>query len=83
MERNDKGEEKPVPAAGQASFQLHTSPRPDQMGSFLGAIRGECDLTCNVDLGCSTLVAIKMGVEAYRREKTLVWDAQAQKGAGL
>jgi predicted dehydrogenase len=58
----------------QDSFKIPSAPRPDQMGSFLGAIRGECDLTCNVDLGCSTMVAIKMGVEAYRQEKTLHWD---------
>jgi predicted dehydrogenase len=73
------GSDKPVPDPGKASFQIHTSPRRDHMGHFLGAIRGQCDVSCNVDLGCSTMVAIKMGVEAYRQEKTLQWDAQTEQ----
>ena len=49
------------------------------MGHFLGAIRGECDVSCNVDLGCSTMVAIKMGVEAYRQSRVLLWDADSER----
>jgi predicted dehydrogenase len=79
MDRNDKGKDVPKPPPGEAKFAIHTSPRPDHMGHFLGAIRGRCDVACNVDLGCSTMVAIKMGVEAYRSEKTLLWDPQSEK----
>ena len=82
-EKNDKGEEKPVPPAGQATVRIATDPRPDHMGHFLGAIRGECKVACNVDLGCSTMVAIKMGVESYRNDKALLWDAKAEKVMGL
>lgn len=83
MEKNEKGEEKPVPAAGQATVRVPTLPRPDHMGHFLGAIRGECEVACNVDLGCSTMVAIKMAVESYRHDKALLWDAQTEKVLGL
>ena len=49
------------------------------MGNFLDAVRGDAEPHCNVDLGCSTMVAIKMGVEAYRQNKTLLWDAQSER----
>ena len=45
------------------------------MGVFIDAVRKEGPLTCNIDLGCSTMVAIKMGVESYRRNKIMMWDA--------
>ena len=82
MEKNEKGEETPTPAPGQATIHIPNSARPDHMGHFLGALRGECELACNVDLGCSTMVAIKMGVESYRQEKTLLWDSQRETVAG-
>jgi hypothetical protein len=72
-----------VPARGQASVKIATDSRPDHMGHFLGAIRGECQVSCNIDLGCSTMVAIKMGVESYRNDKALLWDAKAEKVIGL
>jgi hypothetical protein len=34
---------------------------------------------CNEDLGCSTMVTIKMAVESYRQRKTLLWDAAKEK----
>ncbi len=79
MERNEQGRDQPEPPRGQASFELHTAPRRDHMGSFLDAVRGEGPLHCNVDLGCSTMVAIKMGVEAYRQNKVFLWDAEQEK----
>jgi predicted dehydrogenase len=79
LERNEQGGEEPDPKPGQASFDLHTSPRRDHMGNFLDAVRGEAAPHCNVDLGCSTMVAIKMGVEAYRRSKTMRWDADRER----
>ena len=79
MKRNDDGQDEPVPAPGTAKYEIHSSPRPDHMGNFLGAIRDNEPLHCNVDLGCSTMVAIKMGVESYRQNKTLLWDADAEK----
>ena len=79
MVKNDKGEEKPEPASGKASFKIDTAPRRDHMGNFIDSIRGTGKPHCNIELGCATMAAIKMGVEAYRREKVMIWDAKAEK----
>lgn len=65
----------------QATFEIKVESRRDHMGNFFDAIRGKAPLACNVDLGCSTMVAIKMGVEAYRQNKVMVWDAKSEKAA--
>ncbi len=82
MEKNDKGQENPAPPPGQASFEIKSGNGRDHMGHFIGNIRNECELACNIDLGCSTMVAIKMAVEAYRHEKTLLWDAKKEQVVG-
>jgi predicted dehydrogenase len=51
----------------------------DMEGNLIDAIRKDEKLFCNVDLGCTTMVAIKMGVESYRQNKTMLWDAQNGK----
>jgi predicted dehydrogenase len=51
----------------------------DMEGNLIDCIRKGGKLFCNVDLGCATMVAIKMGVEAYRQNKTLMWDAKNEK----
>ena len=42
-------------------------------------LRGKDKLACNADLGCATMVAIKMAVESFRQSKTLLWDAKDEK----
>ncbi len=79
METNDKGERVPEPPPGKASFSVHNAPRRDHMGNFLDSVRGDDVPNCNVELGASTMVAIKMGVEAYRQSKTLLWDADSER----
>ncbi len=79
MTTNDKGEKIPDPKPGAAKFSIHTTPRRDHMGNFLDAVRGDADPHCNVELGCSTMVAIKMGVEAWRSARTLLWDADSER----
>ena len=79
MITNDKGKETPDPKPGQASFTIKTESRRDHMGNFLDAIRGEAELHCNVDLGCSTMVAIKMAVESYRQDRVMLWDAENER----
>lgn len=79
MVKNDKGKEEPKPGPGQPSFTLKGEARRDHVGNFLDAVRGKSPLACNVDLGAATMVAIKMGVEAYRRNKVLLWDPRAEK----
>ncbi len=79
MKHDDDGRDKPEPPPGQARFEIHASPRRDHMGNFFDAIRENKPLHCNIDLGCSTMVAIKMAVEAYRHNKTLLWDAANER----
>ena len=77
--RNEAGADVSEPAHGAARFEIATQPRRDHVGNFFDAIRGIAKPDCNVDLGCSTMVAIKMGVEAYRRNKVMLWDAQGER----
>lgn len=53
----------------------------DLQDNWFDAIRGKGKLHCNIDLGCSTMVAIKMGVEAFRQGKTYSWDAKTERMA--
>ena len=41
-------------------------------------MRGKGPVHCNVDLGCSTMVTIKMAVESYRQRKTMLWDPKTE-----
>ena len=42
-------------------------------------MRGNGTVQCNADLGCATMVAIKMAVESYRQRKTMLWDAKKER----
>jgi predicted dehydrogenase len=64
---------------GKESTRLTTKPRRDMVGNFLDVIRGKGTLHCNVELGTSTMVAIKLGVESYRQRKTMNWDPKTEK----
>jgi len=75
----EDGVERPEPPPGAAEFRLFTAPRRDHKGNFFDAIRDGAPLHCGVDLGCATMVAIKMAVESYRRNKVLLWDAAAER----
>ena len=58
---------------------LEQPDRRDHMGNFFDAIRNGDELACNVDLGCATMVGIKMAVDALRYDKVMRWDAQNEK----
>jgi predicted dehydrogenase len=64
---------------GQEEAHLTTVARRDLEGNWIDAIRGKAAVFCNVDLGCSTMVTIKMAVESYRQRKTMLWDAKTEK----
>ncbi|MFC1489713.1 Gfo/Idh/MocA family oxidoreductase [Candidatus Latescibacterota bacterium] len=51
----------------------------DMERNFINAIRQDEKLFCNAELGAATMVGIKMGVEAYRQNKTMMWDAQNER----
>src|SRR5436190_7399863 len=58
---------------------IAAEPRRDLEGNWIDAMRGNCSVFCNADLGCATMVAIKMAVESYRQHKTMLWDAKREK----
>ncbi len=66
---------------GKTEAKLVRGERRDMEGNFIDVIRSgrTGDLNCNVELGASTMVAIKMGVEAYRQRKTMVWSGAREK----
>jgi predicted dehydrogenase len=63
---------------GKDEAKIPLEPRRDLEGNWLDAIRGNGPVHCNVELGCATMVAIKMAVESYRQRKTMIWDAQKE-----
>ena len=68
-----------LPDPGGLAFDLEPHARRDQKGNWFDAIRDGARLACDVDLGCSTMVAIKMGVEAYRQDAVMRWDAERER----
>jgi predicted dehydrogenase len=63
---------------GQEEVRLPIQARRDLEGNFIDVLRGKDKLDCNAELGCSTMVAIKLAVESFRQGKTMVWDAQKE-----
>ena len=53
--------------------------RQDLEGNWIDAMRGQTEVFSNVELGCATMVAIKMAVASYRQKKTMLGDAQKEK----
>ena len=64
---------------GYDEVTVHCENGRDLEGNFIDVIREGGRLHCNVDLGCTTMIAIKMAVESYRQSKTLLWDAEKEK----
>ena len=72
-------EEFKVKNDGKEDVRIPIKQRRDLEGNFIDVMRGKDQLACNVDLGCSTMVAIKMAVESYRQQKTMLWDAKRER----
>lgn len=64
---------------GKEELRIPVEKRRDLKGNWFDAIRGKDSVRCNVELGASTMVAIKMAVESYRQRKTLVWNSKTEK----
>jgi len=64
---------------GKDEVRIPVKPRRDLEGNFIDVLRGKDKLACNADLGCATMVAIKMAVESYRQKKSMLWDAKREK----
>ena len=63
---------------GQEEVRLPIKARRDLEGNFIDVLRGKAQLACNAELGCSTMVAIKLAVESFRQSKTMLWDPQRE-----
>ena len=64
---------------GYSQVTLPLDDRPDLQGNFFNVIRDGGTPFCNADLGTATMVAIKMAVESYRQNKTLMWDTERER----
>jgi predicted dehydrogenase len=64
---------------GQEEVRLPVGRRRDLEDNWIDALRGRGPVHCNVDLGCATMVAIKMAVESFRQSRTLLWDGQNER----
>src|SRR5262245_6391695 len=64
---------------GKEEVRLPVQQRRDLEGNFIDVLRGKDRLACNAQLGCATMVAIKMAVESYRQRRTMLWNAKNQK----
>ena len=53
--------------------------RRDLENNWIDAMRGNGPVHCNVELGCATMVTIKMAVASYRQKKTMLWDAKQER----
>jgi len=64
---------------GKEEVRIPIRQRRDLEGNFIDVLRGKDQLACNADLGCATMVAIKMAVESYRHSKTMLWEGKTEK----
>ena len=44
-----------------------------------GRVASDAAWATTVELGCATMVTIKMAVESYRQRKTMLWDAKKER----
>ncbi len=64
---------------GKTEVRIPIQERRDMEGNFIDAIRGKGPVVCNAELGCATMVAIKMAVESYRHKRTLLWNNEWER----
>lgn len=64
---------------GKTEESIATQPRRDRQGNFIDAVRGRGSLHCNAKLGAATMVAIQLGVESYREQRTMPWDTKNER----
>lgn len=77
----DFAEEFKAANKGQTELRISIGEKRDMEGNFIDAIRTGCPVHCNVELGASTMVAIKLAVESYRQRKIMTWDAATETAA--
>jgi predicted dehydrogenase len=64
---------------GAEEIFVAPEPRPGHMDNWLECIRSRQTPHLDAETAYRTMAGIKMGVEAYRQQKTLFWDGQKEK----
>ncbi|MCX5759335.1 MAG: Gfo/Idh/MocA family oxidoreductase [Candidatus Hydrogenedentes bacterium] len=64
---------------GQEEIIVPNQPRPGHMEVWLQAIRTRGDVHLDAETAYRAMAGIKMGVEAYRQDKTIYWDWQKER----
>jgi predicted dehydrogenase len=69
---------------GKAKITVEPVKRDEHMENFIHCVRSRRaqDLNCPARLGYQTMVGIKMGVDAYRTQKPVEWDAEKEEVVG-
>jgi hypothetical protein len=62
----------------EAQVDMKVEACRDIMARFLDAIRGLGTVSCNAELGAATMVGIRMGVDAYRLNKPMIWNPRTE-----
>jgi predicted dehydrogenase len=64
-----------VPEEGVGETVIPSKAMPDHLDDWLNCIRTRNKPVCNEEIGYRAMVAVSMGVQAYREGATLRWDA--------
>jgi len=72
-------EEQFVEKHGDSTIEIAEKPRSGHMENFINAIRGTEDLHFDAGIGYETQVAISLGVEAYRKNRVMLFDPEKEK----
>jgi predicted dehydrogenase len=66
----------------EGDVEVKVEARRDIMARYLDAIRGLGAVSCNAELGAATMAGIKMGIDAYRLNKPMIWDPKTETVVG-
>jgi len=64
---------------GAAEIRLPSKERMGHMDDFLHCVRTREKPSCNEELAYRTMVGIKLGVDSYRQDKVIFFDAAAER----
>jgi predicted dehydrogenase len=65
--------------ADRSVLRVATEPRPGHMDNFLECVRTRGRPTCNPQTGYRVMVAIALGVQAYRQNKAMLFDPEREE----
>ncbi len=66
---------------GKEVIEIPTQPSSGHRENFLNSVRGREELRCPCDRGYKVMTAIAMGIDAYREQKAIGFDAERERYA--